>query len=84
MSTSHLAAPWVDSGRFEGLMHMHWTFHDPYAVLGLPNGAPMDVVRKRFRQLALVVHPDKFKADHASTVFDAVNKAFRSISEAGR
>jgi len=32
---------------------------DPFAVLGLAPGAPADEIRARFRELALVHHPDR-------------------------
>eukprot|EP00820_Chromera_velia_P000585 Cvel_14596.t1-p1 / transcript=Cvel_14596.t1 / gene=Cvel_14596 / organism=Chromera_velia_CCMP2878 / gene_product=Chaperone protein DnaJ, putative / transcript_product=Chaperone protein DnaJ, putative / location=Cvel_scaffold1043:58536-58779(+) / protein_length=81 / sequence_SO=supercontig / SO=protein_coding / is_pseudo=false len=40
---------------------------DPYAVLGIPAGAPMSQVKAAFRSLALVLHPDKKQGGETAT-----------------
>ena len=32
---------------------------DPYSVLGLPDDASLDQVKKRYRQLSMIYHPDR-------------------------
>ncbi len=32
---------------------------DPYAVLGLPHSASLEDVKRRYKQLAIIYHPDK-------------------------
>lgn len=32
---------------------------DPYAVLGVPDDASLDQVKKRYRQLSMIYHPDR-------------------------
>jgi len=32
---------------------------DPYAILGLPHSASLEEVKRRYRQLSLIYHPDK-------------------------
>jgi len=32
---------------------------DPYAVLGLPHSASLEEVKRRYRQLSQIYHPDK-------------------------
>jgi len=69
---------------------------DPYTVLGLPSPAdassdpaappPSDAdIRKAFRRLALVLHPDKQhgKAPAAAAAdFDALQKAYDALTDA--
>jgi len=61
---------------------------DPYAVLGLPSGASMDKVRKRWRSLAAEYHPDRLVARGVPVAFIAtatdrlasINAAYQAIS----
>lgn len=32
---------------------------DPYAILGLPHNASLEEVKRRYRQLSFIYHPDK-------------------------
>lgn len=41
---------------------------DPYQILGLDKSASDDEVKKRYRELAHILHPDKSKT-HATTFF---------------
>jgi len=47
------------------LFRLPWNVREAYHTLGLPLGAPMEDVRKTYRQLALKHHPDR-KGDHAT------------------
>ena len=42
--------------------HVHPDGIDPYAVLGLPETAPFEEVKKRYRALASESHPDRLRA----------------------
>ena len=66
---------------------------DPYEVLGLPSPAanttappPTDAdIRRAFRRLALVKHPDKARGKSASAAaaeFDALQKAYDALTDA--
>ena len=50
---------------------------NPYEVLGVNADDAMDVVKKKFRRLSILVHPDKNQddAERAMSAFDAVKKA---------
>ena len=50
---------------------------NPYEVLGVNADDAMDVVKKKFRRLSILVHPDKNQGDaeRAMSAFDAVKKA---------
>ncbi len=61
---------------------------DPFARLGLPQGAGRDAVKQAFLSLARKFHPDRFAspalADLADTVkdfFTAVNEAYETLSD---
>jgi curved DNA-binding protein CbpA len=65
---------------------------DPYAVLGLPSPAtypsappPSDAdIRRAFRRLALVKHPDKQRGKNAATAaaeFDTLQKAYDALCD---
>jgi len=54
---------------------------DPYAILGLPNGASQEDVRTAYRQLAAQYHPDKLA--HLGEEFQALaEKKFKIIQSA--
>lgn len=58
---------------------------EPYACLGLPQGAATSSVRKRYLALALRLHPDK-AADQprAREAFSAMDSAFRTLKVGSR
>lgn len=63
---------------------------DLYAVLGLDDNASQDSIKKSYRRLALVYHPDKHasasetaRAD-ASTKFQQIGFAYSVLSDAKR
>ena len=55
---------------------------DFYEVLGLDRGAGADEIKKAYRKLALVAHPDKNTAPNADEAFKKVNKAFSCLKDA--
>ncbi len=68
----------------------HWTALDPhYAILGAKASDGLDVVKKKFRELAMKWHPDKVAAKglsaeamrHAKEKFQKINEAYERISE---
>jgi curved DNA-binding protein CbpA len=56
---------------------------DPYEVLGVPRGAGLEEVKKRYRELASKYHPDKYAgnelADLAQEKMKAINEAYDAI-----
>lgn len=56
---------------------------DPYEVLGVPRGAGIEEVKKRYRELASKYHPDKYTgnelADLAQEKMKAINEAYDAI-----
>lgn len=51
---------------------------NPYKVLGVPDGSPIDVCKKAYRALCRKHHPD---SGGDKDMFDMINKAWVSISE---
>lgn len=51
-----------------------------YDVLGLPNQAPMRDVKKRYRKLMLLLHPDKNRSLFAAGLFYLVQQAYNLIN----
>ncbi|KAG8061624.1 hypothetical protein GUJ93_ZPchr0003g18393 [Zizania palustris] len=49
-------------------------FVDWYLVLAVPDAAPEDAVRRRYRQLALQLHPDKNRHAKAEVAFKIVSE----------
>jgi curved DNA-binding protein CbpA len=49
-----------------------------YRVLGLAPGAPHSEIKQKFRELALIYHPDRVTPEHKP----AAEKRFKEISEA--
>lgn len=56
---------------------------DPYEVLGVPNGASADEVKRAYRELAKKYHPDNYidnpLADLAEEKMKEINEAYDSI-----
>jgi curved DNA-binding protein CbpA len=60
---------------------------DFYSVLALPRNATEDQIRKRFRELARLRHPDRFQGaekEAAETEFQEVTQAFNVLSDPER
>lgn len=57
---------------------------NPYAVLQVPITATDDEIKKSYRHLSRHVHPDKNPQDRdrAQEAFEAVNKAYKMLTEA--
>lgn len=51
-----------------------------YKILGLPNGAPLSDVRKQYRKLVMLYHPDKNKAPDAEQRFIEIKEAYEILT----
>jgi hypothetical protein len=64
--------------------------YDPYAVLGLERGADFDLVKRAYRRLALLWHPDRLLSpgtadkEYAHNKFIEIAAAYHTILRAGR
>uniref|UniRef100_UPI00358F9B60 dnaJ homolog subfamily C member 8-like isoform X2 n=2 Tax=Myxine glutinosa TaxID=7769 RepID=UPI00358F9B60 len=56
---------------------------NPYEVLQIDPEVSMDDIKKRFRQLSILVHPDKNQecAIKAQQAFEAVDRAYKSLQD---
>ncbi|CAL8084021.1 unnamed protein product [Calicophoron daubneyi] len=56
---------------------------NPYDVLQVDPETPMTDVKKKYRQLSLLVHPDKNQedAERAQKAFEALNKAYKALDD---
>jgi len=54
-----------------------------YEVLGIPKGAAQSEIKKRYRQLAKELHPDKSKNDDSDKMVE-INKAYEVLSDKDR
>lgn len=57
----------------------HWTWTDLYSRLGLPKNSSDIEIRKQFRKLALLYHPDKTKHADGPVRFQAVKEAYELL-----
>ncbi|KAK2194718.1 bifunctional DnaJ domain/Ubiquitin-conjugating enzyme-RWD-like/Ubiquitin-conjugating enzyme E2/Chaperone J-domain superfamily [Babesia duncani] len=57
-------------------------FSSPYQVLQLEHDASEEEIRKRYRKLSLLIHPDKFKHEKAQEAFNVLKNAFTDIQNA--
>ena len=56
---------------------------DYYEILEVSKDATDAELKKKYRKLALALHPDKNKAPGASEAFKAVGNAFAVLSDSG-
>jgi DnaJ-domain-containing protein 1 len=52
---------------------------DPYRILGLENSASDEEVKKRYRELIRMLHPDASKVKGTATLFQIVMGAYEAI-----
>jgi translocation protein SEC63 len=59
-------------------MYASITF-DPYATLGLPNTADTNDVKRSYRKLSKINHPDHNKTDEAKVIYNQVRRAYKAL-----
>lgn len=54
---------------------------NPFDVLQVDPETPIDEIKKKYRRLSILVHPDKNQddPDRAQQAFEAVNKAWKTL-----
>ncbi|OEH78504.1 putative DnaJ domain-containing protein [Cyclospora cayetanensis] len=58
-------------------------FVSPFQVLLLTPDATEEDIRRQYRKLSLLIHPDKCKHELAQEAFQVVNKAYEKVQEEG-
>jgi hypothetical protein len=53
---------------------------DYHRILGVHKGAPKDEIKRAYRRLALMYHPDRNRAPDAAERFREINEAYRVLS----
>lgn len=54
---------------------------DPYSVLGVPDDASDDDIRKQYRRLAVLIHPDKNPDKQAAEAFQILSNSFDILGD---
>ena len=57
------------------------TYFNPYDVLQLGAEASEVEIKRKFRMLSILVHPDKNKHEKAGEVFHIVDKAYKTLMD---
>ncbi|XP_055853058.1 ras guanine nucleotide exchange factor P [Episyrphus balteatus] len=55
---------------------------DAYSILGVPANSSQEQIRKHYKKIAVLVHPDKNKQPGAEEAFKVLQRAFELIGEA--
>ena len=79
-SDANATAPEGGGAEQDVAQHVLSVARDPYRVLGLERYASCDDVKRAYRRLALLLHPDKNRAEGAEEAFKALNAAFDTLS----
>eukprot|EP00906_Rhabdomonas_costata_P005586 RCo008344 len=62
------------------VMYQKLTF-DPHEILGLTRDADSSQIKKQYRKLSLMFHPDKNKAPDARTKYMQIRKAYKMLAD---
>lgn len=54
---------------------------DAYSILGVAADSQQEVIRKHYKKIAVLVHPDKNKQPGAEEAFKVLQRAFELIGE---
>ncbi|XP_073816246.1 uncharacterized protein [Musca autumnalis] len=54
---------------------------DAYSILGVPRNSSQEQIRKHYKKIAVLVHPDKNKQPGAEEAFKVLQRAFELIAE---
>lgn len=56
---------------------------NPFEVLQLPHDTPVEQIKKKYRSLSILVHPDKNQdnKERAEQAFEVVNKAWKALED---
>lgn len=57
------------------------TLPDYYKVLGIPQSSSQEEIKKRYRELAKKLHPDKIKGEKTDATMAEINKAYEILSQ---
>ncbi len=57
----------------------HFKWSCLYSRLGVPQNSSFSIVKKNYRKLCLLYHPDKARCDDAPTKFQAIKEAYETI-----
>ena len=60
------------------------TLPDYYKILEIPRSASQDEIKKRYRELAKKLHPDKSKGEKTDETMAEINKAYEILSHPER
>jgi DnaJ family protein C protein 8 len=55
------------------------SFKNPYSILEIPYDATDDQIKKQYRKLALLIHPDKCRIPQSSDAFHILEEAYSTL-----
>jgi len=73
----------IDFSQFPNMVG-HSDGFDPYQILGLEKTATDGEVRKRYRKLARLLHPDTAESEGTNRLCQVVNEAYQQIAKERR
>ncbi|CXJ11116.1 DnaJ protein, putative [Plasmodium berghei] len=55
----------------------------PFEILGIHQNINIDIIKNRYRQLSILIHPDKCKLEKANEAFHILNTAYEDLKRDG-
>ena len=61
------------------ITYKHTSFINPFDILNIPYNSTEEQIKRKFRSIAMIIHPDKCNIPEASDAFHILESAFKTL-----